>query len=265
MFFAAHGMGSGTHARAVAGTEVRGAGVPRIRRLELVSAAPLGEMRAFYGETLGLPVLDATAGHVTIQAGETRIRFLGPPADGTRPFYHFAFNIPPGKVIAAHRWQTARTPLLPIPPHLRDPDYPDDVVNYRHWNAHSIFFFDPAGNVVEYIARHDLQADAPGDFGSADILYASEIAFVVDDVAAMASTLRDVAGVADYKAAPSEQFGALGDDDGLLLVMQRGRVISFDSPEKKAVSVFPTVAAVRGPRSAQFAASEFPYALEVET
>jgi hypothetical protein len=231
--------------------------------LELVSAAPLAEMKAFYHDSLGLRVLDEQRDRLAIRAGGTTITFVTARADAGKPFYHFAFNIPENKVLAAHKWQKERTPLLPIPKNLRDPKYPDDVVDYSHWNAHSIFFFDPAGNVVEYIARHDLKNAAGGGFSSDDILYASEIAFVVDDVAATAAKLKEVAGVGLYKGA-SDQFAAVGDERGLLLVMKRGRVISFEAKERKAVDVFPTTAAVRGDRRTRFALPEFPYEVLVE-
>jgi hypothetical protein len=220
-------------------------------------------MKAFYHQSLGLPVAEENAERLTIDAGLTRLTFLRSAADGGRPFYHFAFNIPENKVLAAHQWQARRTPLLPIPETLRDPNYPDDVVDYRHWNAHSIFFFDPGGNVVEYIARHDLGNAAPGEFGSADILYASEIAFVVDDVGATAARLKAVVRAGQYKGA-SDQFAAVGDERGLLLVMGRGRVISFESPERKAVSVFPTRAAVRGGVRTRYDFPGFPYEVSVE-
>jgi hypothetical protein len=234
---------------------------PRILRLELQTAAPLTRMRDFYHRSLGLPVLPGPRDRLTVQAGRTRLTFV--PAGRGRPFYHFAFNIPENKIRAARDWQRERTPLLPIPARLRAPGYPDDVVDYRHWNAHSVFFFDPAGNVVEYIARHDLRNAAPGPFGSADILYASEIAFVVDDVTATTARLREVVGVAQYRGG-SDQFRALGDECGLLLVMRRGRVISFDAPERKAVDVFPTRAWVRGARRKAHAVPGFPYQISVE-
>jgi catechol-2,3-dioxygenase len=236
---------------------------PRILGLELRSAAPLATMKAFYHGSLGLRLLDEGPDRLTIGAGETRITFMQAGPDDGEPFYHFAFNIPENKVVSARAWQKARTPLLPIPARLRDPAYPDDVVDYRHWNAHSIFFFDPAGNVVEYIARHDLGNARPGPFDSGDILHASEIGLVVDDVLAVASELKQVAGVDQYKGG-SPQFTALGDEHGLLLVMQRGRIISFDAPEKKAVSVFRTSASLRGVRRARHRVTGFPYEVSVD-
>jgi catechol-2,3-dioxygenase len=235
---------------------------PRIVRLELMCSAAMPEMKRFYHDLLGLPVVDDEPDRLTIDAGQTRISFMRSTDSGPAPFYHFAFNIPENKILSAHRWQKERTDLLPIPERLRDPKYPDDVVDYRHWNAHSVFFFDPAGNVVEYIARHDLENTADGDFNSEDIHYASEIAFVVDDVEATADKLKVIAGVDQYRRA-SEQFAALGDEHGLLLVMHRDRVISFDSPEVKAVSVFPTTAVIRGNHRSTFEHDGFPYKIVV--
>jgi catechol-2,3-dioxygenase len=235
---------------------------PRILGLELLSSAPLDKMKEFYCQSLGLRLLVEQPDRLTIAAGQTEITFQkAGPHDG-KPFYHFAFNIPENKILTARNWQRKRTPLLPIPARQRDAKYPDDVVDYNHWNAHSIFFFDSAGNVVEYIARHDLQNAAPGDFGSADILYASEIAFVVDDVRAVAARLKEVVGVDQYRAG-NEQFTALGDEHGLLLVMKRGRVISFDAPEKKAVSVFRTMASVRGVKQTCNEFAGYPYQVSV--
>ena len=258
-FFAAHGHSAAE--KPIPKSE--GKGEPLIRGLELLSSAPLADMKAFYHKSLGLGVTEEKPDRFTIEAGQTRLTFLKPPTGDAKPFYHFAFNIPENKVAAAVAWQLKRSPLLPIPQTLRDPNYPDEVVHYRHWNAHSVFFFDPSGNVVEYIARHDLKNPAKGDFGCEDILYASEIAFVVDDVPTAATELKEAVGLGEYNGT-SNQFAALGDEHGLLLVMRRGRLISFEAKDKKEVSVFPTVATVRGARPSKYALPKFPYDIAVE-
>jgi catechol-2,3-dioxygenase len=259
---AAHQTFTGTARASASMAEAAGDERPRITSLTLLTAAPLAKMKEFYRDLLGLPVLAERAGRVTIGAGETSLTFES--ADASQPFYHFAFNIPENKIRAARDWQRERTPLLPIPPQLRDRAFPDDVVNYRHWDAHSVFFFDPAGNVVEYIARHTLKNDAPGAFSSKDILYASEIALVVDDVPAAATKLKEFAGLDQYRDG-SAQFMAIGDERGLLLAMKRGRVISFDSPQKKAVTVFRTAATVRGGKAARLAFPGFPYEVTTQS
>jgi hypothetical protein len=82
----------------------------------------LGEMRDYYATTLGLPTT-LEAGVLKVTAGKSTLEFTA-AAPGTNPYYHFAFNIPENKIVAAYQWQRLRTPLLPIPNTLRDPGYP---------------------------------------------------------------------------------------------------------------------------------------------
>jgi hypothetical protein len=239
-------------------------GRPLITSLELDTAAALSAMKAFYGDALGLPIIGEERDRLQIRTGESLLTFVSTRSAGDAPFYHFAFNIPENKIVGARTWQLKRSPLLPIPADLRDPAFPDDVVDYRHWNAHSVFFLDPGGNVVEYIARHDLKNAARGPFGPKDILYASEIGLIVDDVPAAVAGLTAAAGLGQYRAG-SDLFTALGDERGLLLVMKRGRILNFQrASQEKAARVFPTIARVRGARPRRHTISGFPYEVAVE-
>lgn len=243
----------------------------RIVGLRLRSSAPLATLAGFYGETLGLPLLAEAPGEITFAAGETRLTFLAPesgrrgkPDDAQGgPFYHFAFNIPENKLLQAREWQLRRTPLVPPGEGLagtaRDPRYPPDVVRFPHWNAHSVFFWDPAGNLVEHIARHDLANGAAGPFSSRDLLAVSEIAFVVDDVRAAAAELSSRLEIEPYRQG-SDAFMALGDERGLLLVMERGRNLGFE--EGRPAGVFPTLAHVDGPAPARCELAGFPYRID---
>ncbi len=248
----------GSHGAAT-GAAVTGAG--RLSHLRLETAA-LDAMRRFYGETLGLPVLAQREDQFTVVAGGTRITFSrvasgdGQDAAASEPFYHFAFNIPEDKILAAHDWQRKRTPLIAAPERLCDARYPNDVIDYAHWNAHSIFFWDPGGNLVEYIARHDLRNGAPGPFTSADVLYASEIAFVADDVPAMGRQIQTAFDLPQYRGG-SDQFRAIGDELGLLLVFGRGRPQGF--AEAKPAGVFTTEATVRTGSTHHLTFTDFPY------
>lgn len=231
----------------------------RLLDLRLATAAPLAAMVRFYRDDLGFAVLASAHGEVTFAAGATRLTFFAAtkPADAAHdPFYHFAFNIPENKLLGALAWQRERTRIIPPPPRGRDPAFPDEVMHFPHWDAHSVFFWDPAGNLVEYIARHTLANPAPGPFTAADILYASEIAFIVDDVLATADTLRETFGVKQYRQG-GEAFMAMGDERGLLLVMKRGRNLGLT--ERKDAGIYPTHASVRGPRHGTLELEGFPY------
>ena len=153
--------------------------------------------------------------------------------------------------------------MLAIPERNRAAGYPPEVVDYSHWNAHSIFFLDPAGNIVEYIARHDLNDGDASPFSWADILYASEIGLIVDDVAATAAMVGETAAVTQYKGG-NDEFVAMGDEYGLLLVMKRGRILDFTSNPDHGAHVYPTGVTVRGPKTGKQQIGTYPYILNVE-
>jgi catechol-2,3-dioxygenase len=268
-FFALHDVPSLTaQSPAAAGQAAaeEAAKAPRLLSMELqTNASAMDAMKTFYGKTLDLGLAANRADRFAVTAGDTRLTFVqtSDTNEGRPPFYHFAFNIPENKIVNALEWLKPRTPLLAIPEANRAAGYPSEVVDYRHWNAHSIFFLDPAGNVVEFIARHDLKNGDKHPFGFTDILYASEIGLIVDDVAATTAALKDIAGMTAYKGA-SDQFTAMGDEYGLLLVMKRGRVVDFTGNQANGVRVYPTTVTVRGAKAAKHALPSYPYQLEIE-
>lgn len=223
---------------------------PRITEFRLLTAAPLSAMKQFYTEQLGMKLLKESRRSLILAAGPTSITFETATPDQGNPFYHFAFNIPENKILKARDWQLERTELLPVFPRLRDPDYPDDVVHFRHWNAHSVFFLDPAENVVEYIARHDLDNSATGPFGPADILYASEIAFVVDDVPSVGAGVEEAFELKQYRGG-SDEFRAIGDEHGLLLFFKKGRRLGVGDVKPRYAEIHPVSATIRGSRTTE--------------
>ena len=111
-FFAMHDLPSiGTHAARQSQEDPRR---PRILSLELLTGASLNAMKAFYGKTLDLRLMNERADRFTVEAGESQITFVASAdtAGGRAPFYHFAFNIPENKILQALDWQKARTPML---------------------------------------------------------------------------------------------------------------------------------------------------------
>lgn len=229
----------------------------RIAVCELITSASLDAMEAFYHGRLELRTR-REPGRLLVTAGDSRMTFIE-DRQAENPFYHFAFNIPENKIVAAREWQLQRSPLLPIPERNRAKTLPPDIVDYSHWNAHSVFFLDPGGNVVEYIARHDLKNATRGPFRSSDILGTSEIALIVDDVPGTVANLRPALALDPYRGT-SDAFAALGDEEGLVLVMRRGRILNFNrESEDKAARVYPTVVHLRGAVADHVRIDNFPY------
>jgi catechol-2,3-dioxygenase len=220
-----------------------------ILRLNLRSSQ-LPELRRFYSQLLQLPISDSP-NELSICAGSTNLTFSH--AEGN-PYYHFAFNIPENKLASAKRWLASRRIEV-----LRRDDGRDEY-HFESWNAHAIYFLDPAGNIVEFIARHNLQ-NAPegreGDFSSAEILYASEIGIVVNDVKAAAAAAKTHLNLDPFINPPSDTFAAIGDDHRLLIIVNKNRPWNIGG--NRAASIFPTTATLAGPESTSLNIPNLPY------
>lgn len=206
-------------------------------------------MRTFYGARLGLPVVGATATSISLRAGDTRLTFesAGP---GTRPFYHFAFNVSASRFDEAVEWIGERASLL-----TRGSDRTFD---FPSWNAHSVYFEDPAGNVAELIARRALpetDRDRTAGFGPGAILSVSEIGLPVRAVEETSRFLSAATGVPLWSRSGGG-FAALGDDRGLFIVVTRARDWY---PTHRAAGVFPVVLTVDGPRERRVRVPGTPY------
>lgn len=227
---------------------------PRITALHLRTAAPLLAMVRFYGETMGLELEDVADDRLTVLAGQTRLTFEAAGPDEGEPYYHFACNIPENLIAPARDWLARRVEVLPTPPEAREAGYPDEARHFQAWNAHALYVYDPAGNIVELIARHDMKNARKGDFDSDEILCISEIAFASDDVNATARLLQDEFDLDQYKYG-DDDFRALGDEQGLLLVFKTGRMMIGD----RTAEVFPASVTIRADVARIFALPDSPY------
>jgi catechol 2,3-dioxygenase-like lactoylglutathione lyase family enzyme len=213
---------------------------------------PLRAQRAFYTRVLGLPLLDEAPDRITIAAGATRLTFQQSDGGAARPFYHFAFNIPENKLAEAKAWISGRTRVLS--------KHGQEVFHFPTWNAHSFYFNDPAGNIVELIARHDLGNASAGPFSREEILYASEIGVVVDDVAAAVTGAGEQLGLALYRPG-SPSFAPVGDEHRLLILIARD-AIWLPTLDTHA-QVFPTAAILAAGRAATLDLPGYPFKISL--
>jgi catechol-2,3-dioxygenase len=215
-----------------------------------LATARLAAQRAWYTETLGLPLVAETATSFTLRAGASRLTFAAGDPDA---HYHVAFNLPRIMFPQAKAFLAARVPLL-----VKDGQ---DHFPAADWKADRVYVADPAGNLVEFIARQTWPDDATGAFTPDMVRSVSEVALPVDDVPATVAALTARLGIASY-GAPSEQFAALGDDRGLLIIVRVGRPYV---PTGTPAVVAPLAVTLRGARNDAFALPGFPYQIAVTT
>ncbi|MEK3791113.1 VOC family protein [Paenibacillus sp. FSL R7-0204] len=191
-----------------------------IREVEMQTHS-LKEMKDFYEDTLGLAVVQEDLASFSVQAWASTLTFTESDP-GSQPKYHFAFNIPENQIDEALRWITPRVRIIP--------SQGQEIVQFESWNADSIYFYDPAGNIVELIARHNLNNSSNEAFSPASLLCVSEIGLPVSDVEEALLKLSRVGIVPwqDY----SSQFAAAGDEHGLIIAVKQGRVWFMSDQEE---------------------------------
>jgi catechol 2,3-dioxygenase-like lactoylglutathione lyase family enzyme len=190
----------------------------RIRRLTLPST-DLVRLADFYEHDLGLTVWRHAAS-IDIEVGVSVLSFQEGP---THEPVHFAFNIPPNQFGAAKEWLQQRTNL-----HC-DKAGKDQFV-FESWQADAVYFRDPDGNIAELIARRELPDADSEVFSPEQMMSISEVAIVVDDVDQSVREL-DIPTYGEF----TSDFAALGDPEGLLIVVRKGREFFPDSGVEAAV------------------------------
>lgn len=154
--------------------------VMKIVELE-IHADDLSAQRRFYAEVLHLPTVE-TPGMLSVQAGSSTL-ILRQSQDSRIQPYHFAFNIPPHRFEEAKVWLSQRIPLITS-------STGEDTFHFTGWNADACYFRDPAGNILEFIARHTLSNDPGQPFDEQSIVCISEIGIASDDVKATVVSLQ---------------------------------------------------------------------------
>lgn len=225
----------------------------RITELHLYTQN-LNAQRIFYTRTLGLPLITETVTSFTIQAGATRLLFQRTEQEGI--LYHFAFSIPSNKLAQAKEWLLARTPSVP----LLSLDGQDEF-HGESWNVSNLYFYDVAGNILEFIAHHDVPDSTPAGFDEHSILHISEIGLAVDNVLAQVAEFKDRFGIEPYKGEASDTFTAVGDIYGLFIVVKIGRC--WFPTETDAAPVAPVEVTVEGAEEQHYLVSPYPYEIEV--
>lgn len=180
-----------------------------------IQSSDIQQTATFYKDILDLPIIEKTKESVSIQAGDSVLEFVENPAFNS--IYHFAFNIPENKLDEAIDWCKSKVDLIFI-------EDQKVITNFENWNANAIYFYDNNGNLLEFIARHDLDNAQTEAFSSKAILNISEIGIVSENPLALGEQLIEQHGLEFFsKNANSELFAAVGDDEGLLIMVKQNR------------------------------------------
>jgi catechol-2,3-dioxygenase len=197
-----------------------------IKEIELL-CDDISKAEKFYSEILGLVISGKQSESISFKAGTSTLRFKH--TSEHHPYYHFAFNIPNNQIRQALAWLGKKVEII------RHGN--QSVIDFKNWNAESVYFLDPFGNILELIARHDLDNKSRKSFSGSLLLAISEIGIVVKDINEACDLFKKDYKLLPYKQQPVlETFAALGDENGLVILSTSGRQWF---PTDKAVEKFP--------------------------
>jgi hypothetical protein len=221
----------------------------RITNLKLQSNN-IRAQQDFYTQQLRLPsqIVDDT---LKIQIGSSELIFVQNTNFTGR--YHFAFDIPNNQFQNATQWLEKRTTLAI-----------DATGNTQfeagEWNADNVYFYDPQGNILELIARHELENASKNPFGPDSLLCISEIGLASNDVLEMIAWFAKTLDVGTYKSI-SETFAPIGNANGLVIAVPEDRIWFPDTGIP--AQILPTELTIHGEQTITYKISNTPYIVHV--
>lgn len=201
-----------------------------IEELQLYTTR-LEDLKYFYRDTLGMEATSVTDQTFNLQVGGTKIIFKQCETDH-EPFYHVAWLIPTNRFKEAKQWAASRVVL--------SKEGERDETYSTNWNSHSLYFEDPAGNIIELIAHHRIQNQSDHRFSAKDILQVCEIGLVTEDVLSTVNELQQI-GLTRWGEV-SETFAPVGDVHGLFIVVKKQRTWFFSTQKAQ---IYPLEVSIR--------------------
>ena len=187
----------------------------RLNEIE-IKTTNLNDIGLFYHNTLELPIERIDKNSIRVIIGQSTLKIIE-DAEKSEPIYHLAFNIPKNKLQEAISWSSDKIQLIKKEDEVL-------IADFETWNANSVYFFDTDGNLLEFIARQDLNNEESNEFNSNQILNISEIGIVQTKPDEYGMELIEKFDLKLFeKNQNSELFTAVGNDNGLLIIVKNNR------------------------------------------
>ena len=160
----------------------------------------------FYSKGLEFEMINCDDASCSFNTGNSILTFK--VQKGCKP-YHFAFNIPSNKEDEALGWLKERVQLLSFEE--------KELMNFESWNAKAMYFYDPDMNIVEFIARKNLNINSNNTFSPKSILNISAMALASTNIKETIAILNSMSPIKKYSG-DFERFCAIGNEDGLFIL-----------------------------------------------
>lgn len=180
----------------------------------------LKSLKRFYGNVMEFNITESTSDQFTLKVGETDVTFH---QSEQASFYHFAINIPGNQFVIMKHWMQDRLTL--------NKDGGINEIYYPSLEADSMYFEDPAGNLIELIGRR--KRDLFGPLTKEAFFDVSEVGVVTPFGMDVGDELQDFGIPLRHGAeVDPDTFNFLGRDDTFIVLAPQAWKWSFS--KKKA-------------------------------
>jgi len=221
-----------------------------IQRLKLVTSK-LWDLKHFYQDILGFEVLNTREKSLVLKIGKSTLEFEEDLTFYKNPInYHFAFNISANQLENAIIWLKEKNiDLLLFQNKV--------IIDFPNWNAQATYFLDPAQNIVEFIARRDLNNTSQASFSVENITEISEIGFPVPEIAPFYKKIEKELKIPMYSHISNlERFCAAGNPEGLFIIVPLERAWF---PTEIINDIFPTEVYLKANQKKEVNFENLPY------
>jgi catechol 2,3-dioxygenase-like lactoylglutathione lyase family enzyme len=165
----------------------------------------------FYESVLGVEIINESKTSAELKFGATILELNY--SSEAKP-YHFAINIPSNQEHEALAWLKERVKVLTY--------QGEELVDFINWNAKSVYFYDADKNIVELIARKNLNINSNKVFNAQQFLSISEIGMSVTNVSHIYHQINLIKTVPLYFG-NLDWFCAAGDEHGLFIIIKQSK------------------------------------------
>jgi hypothetical protein len=206
---------------------------------ELIITAKASEMfqiRNFWENTIGCEVVNQTFNSFTLKIGTSLLTFKINLTNSNRPQYHFSILVPANQIENCLAWlknggkkQDGDEIQL-----WRGGETNAEIIQSPLFNSTSVYFADFGGNIIELVARRNLDNAEDGEFSANMFKEINSVSIVTKDVRSAQDLIQNNLG---YKPVDRTTSGykVMGNANGLINLVVQDRIL----PPTNTETAFP--------------------------
>jgi len=196
-------------------------------------ASEMYQIRNFWENTIGCEVVGETFNSFTLKIGSSLLTFKPNYTNSNRPQYHFAVLVPANQIENCLNWlknggKKKDGKAIQI---WRSGESNAEIIQSPLYNSSSVYFADYGGNIIELVARRNLDNPEIGEFSSDMFKEINTVSIITKDVRAAKDLIQEDLGYLPLDRSTSG-FKVMGNANGLINLVVQDRILPPTETEK---------------------------------